>query len=352
MKKIIFLTLSSFLLISCSGKMIEQAPAKNLDPTFKKVNIQQGQDSLSAEQWNIKSTGLDQAWDKFHSSKAVDIMLIGTGIDYNHEDLQDNIVVKKSDDKISIGKDFVDNDDLAYDHFGHDTYLAGIIAASHDNGVGIKGILKKASLIPVRYIDKNGMTNIVLLHKALKYAAQEKPDVILLNWANISFSAEKEARDIEIKSLKEVLESLQKLEIPIVMGAGNNGKEFGTKLSSKILSNYSNIIVVTSTDLAGNKPWLASFSPVTVHTSAPGKDITTTAKGNKYEKVSGTSLAAAHVTAAIAYGISEFKGKAGVKEFKNALMSSEASTDKMEMAPYTLGRNTLEIHKFLAYLQK
>ena len=52
--------------------------------------------------------------------------VIDTGIDYTHPDLAQNV-------NKNLGKDFVNNDDDAYDDQGHGTHVAGTIAANLNN---------------------------------------------------------------------------------------------------------------------------------------------------------------------------------------------------------------------------
>jgi thermitase len=354
MKKITLFLIFIFA-ISCSRKVIVTQPNKNADPKFQKIEVVQGDDVLSNSQWALNNLGMKQTWEKFNSSKAVTIMMMGTGVDYNHEDLQGNILyreLEKNGKKVyEVGYDFVDDDSLAYDHFGHDTQLAGVMAAIHNNGKGIKGILKKANILPVRYIDRNGMSNIASFNRAIEYAVKKQPDILLINWANIAFSRDAKTQKIELLAVSKNLKKLAKFKIPVIIGAGNSSKEFGQKGLSKLMTQLENVLVITSINEKNQKPWLANYSHRFVHTSAPGEKIMTTVKGNQYLSVDGTSLAAAHVAGAFAYAISEFKGKLSILDFKQALMSFEAS-NSIQNDNNTLGRNSLNIFKFLTYLEK
>jgi subtilisin family serine protease len=49
--------------------------------------------------------------------------VVDTGIDYNHPDLKNNV-------DQTLGKDFVNDDDDAWDDQGHGTHVAGTIAAN------------------------------------------------------------------------------------------------------------------------------------------------------------------------------------------------------------------------------
>ncbi len=66
-----------------------------------------------------------------------------TGVEATHEDLVGGVLP---------GIDLVDHDDDADDPAGSGTVMAGIIAASADNGVGSAGVAPQAMILPVRVV--------------------------------------------------------------------------------------------------------------------------------------------------------------------------------------------------------
>jgi len=363
------------LFMGCEGKRVVKPPKPSIDPIPKQLVVGEDQeDPLYADQWNLQKVSAPRVWDQYASSKAVKIMIVGSGIDYNHEDLRANVHINMKELKEKnpnngssfnnqdddgdgmvdnfVGWDYVDNDGLAYDRYGHDTYLAGVIAATHNNGKGIKGVLKKASIYPVRYINSNGQSRIPTLSRALMHISKVKPDVALINLISVQLSPFADVNRVEIKAIENALDKAQKLGIPIVIGAGNIHMELGSQNGlHKIFSAYENVFIVTSIDKENNKPFLANYSYQFVHTTAPGQDVLTTAPNNTYKKVSSTSVAAAHVTAALALAISEHGSEKTYEEYFAALMSSKGSTEVASLNNYVAGGNTLDIQKFLSALK-
>ncbi len=366
-----FLTIS---LVSCTGKVLVKAPKKDIEPLPVLDPVTKGEDRLEKQQWVLDTLGVKDVWKHMgSSSKAVVMMIIGTGIDYNHEDLQGNIALNQTElSKLNpdtglpyngqdddgdgltdnfVGWDFVDEDGLAYDHYGYDTYLAGVVGALHDNDKGIKGILPNVSIYPVRYINTNGQSNVPTLVKALNHIKQVKPHVVLLNLLNLRFTSDESVRKVELEALKKVLKEL--VEYPIIIGAGNSGTLFGKPNEVRsIFAKYTNVFIVTSINKKGKKPFFANFNMQYVHTSAPGKDILTTAAGNEYKMIDSTHVAAAYVASAIAVATSLFGGQKHFSDFYKALLSSDGSRDISSMEAYTIGRNTLDLSRFVAALQK
>ncbi len=368
----LFLILALFA--ACESKTVVEAPKKNLDPLPLQIPAVKGsEDPMTKDQWSLNKLAANTIWEKNSGSKAVVVMMIGTGIDYNHEDLYSNVHInqeeissivpetglpfnRQDDDQDGlkdnfVGWDFVDNDGLAYDQYGHDTYLAGVIGGMHENGKGIKGICENVSLYPVRYINRNGQSNVPTLVKALNHIKEVKPHVVLLNLINLKFADEEEVKKVEEAALLAALKSAS--SYPIIIGAGNSGGLFARQPNRvrKLFALFNNIFVVTSIDQKGIKPFLANYSEEYVHTSAPGKDILTTAPGNKYKKVSSTSLAAAHVAGALALALSEYNGKVSTEQLYQTLISDEGSQPTDSMESYTLGRNTLDMNRFFQALR-
>lgn len=355
MKNILAISMITILFLSCGKeKQIVKAPNVNLDPKFDLVKpLDKTGDPKLRRQWPVKTNGLEKVWENYSSSSSLKIAIVGTGIDYNHPDLQVNIVRSKNKlkkEEFDVGIDLVDNDSLAYDHYGHDTKLVGIISAAHNNGLGIKGVLGKASIFPIRYINENGRSNAILLHKALTTLLELKPSIALINLPNLVMKTKEIDHSTAIKA---VLKKLEAAKIPLVIGAGNFASEMkATSKVREVFSQFSNVVVVTGHDKKKKKVDLANYSTTGVHTSAPSELIMTTVKGGKYELASGTDLAAAYVTAALGLAISEYSNKHSLKDLIDSLMRDEASDTNSDMKIYTLGRNNLNIEKYLNYLSK
>src|SRR5262249_53525042 len=81
-------------------------------------------------QWAPQFIGAEQAWDVTLGDPSIVIAVVDTGIDDNHPDLTGKIVLMKN---------YV-RGERPTDSFGHGTHVAGIAAASINNGTGTAGI--------------------------------------------------------------------------------------------------------------------------------------------------------------------------------------------------------------------
>jgi hypothetical protein len=262
------------LLVSACGDMktVVKAPPLNIDPPVQAAGAQAaGEDPLAAQQKAVfDKIEMEKAWASAQGgSKRVVIGMLSTGVDYNHEDLMKNRYmnikedtslgeVKKSaiDGKDTdgngyvddiMGWDVVDNDGYPYDTLGEGTSAVGILSATHGNGLGIKGMLKESTIVPVRYIDSKGTTSVTKLREGLAYlrSLASKPDIVLIQSASIVFDDNgMDDPASEKESLKQELEKWKSDQIPLVVSAGNRGSDISS-LNNVVteLSKYSNIDV-------------------------------------------------------------------------------------------------------------
>lgn len=380
----VVLTLIIFgVMCSCTNqKTLLKAAKIDMDPSLVDVSVQQPADAnapadpLASQQWNMEKISAASVWGVNNGSRAVKVMMIGTGINYNHPDLRANVAVNlteylardpltgkpangKDDDNNGlvddfVGYDFVDEDGLAYDHYGYDTYAAGVMGAVHDNGVGIKGIAKQISIYPVRYIDSNGMSYLPMLIRALRHVMSVKPHVVLLNLLNLGVG-DKGAGGVgeaEINMVEQALREIRSQGIPVIVGAGNVSLEVNPNMQLlHAMAAYDNVFIVSSSTRSDTKALLANFSPLLVHTLAPGEGVLSTAPNGSWEEASGTYIAAAHVAGSLALAITTHGSSKTYRELFNALLSSTGSHEVMAFAAYSVGRNRLDVSRFLSALE-
>lgn len=381
-QKLILFCCLIWLLTSCQGRIVLEAPKIDIDPsivaTVSDNTDARQRSNLHNDQWNMTAIGADQIWKDYQGSRTIRLMLIGTGVNYNHPDLKNNIHINHEEyDVVNaetglrtngvdddgnglvddfIGYDYIDEDGLAFDHFGYDTYAAGVIGADHENNLGIKGILKRVTIYPVRYIDSDGMSNIPNLVLALKHVllVEDEPHVVLLNLLNLKLAEDSETSAAETEMLRSLLTRINARGIPLVIGAGNNptSMEFtGGNNLIQLFHDYDNVLIVSSTNNESELAPLAYFNSFFVDLFAPGHNIPSTAPNGKWENISGTMIAAAHVAGALALAKSVYQG--GFEQLRVTLLSDTGSSRFDNVAARTRYNNKkqLNVKKLLEALQ-
>lgn len=224
------------------------------------------------------------------------------------------------------GWDFQDDDADAQDSAAatqssvgsHGTHVAGTIAQITNNGKGVVGIAPKASILPVRVGDYNGVTSENIA-EGIEWAVDHGAQVI-----NISIGGSSPSRVIE-----EACRYAYEKGVVVVAATGNEG--YDGKISYPAA--YSTVIAVgahdaalTETSYSNSGSQLALLAPGGDSTQDRNGDGqpdgilqgTITSKGWGYAMMEGTSMASPHVAGAAAILISA--GITGPDAVRSALV--------------------------------
>ena len=84
-----------------------------------------------------------------YTGAGVSVAVLDTGIDLTHPDLVANIDATRGRNCMNLAQPPVDG-------HGHGTHVAGIIAATAGNGIGVIGVAPEATIVPVKVLDDTG----------------------------------------------------------------------------------------------------------------------------------------------------------------------------------------------------
>jgi thermitase len=225
-------------------------------------------DPRYGEQWGLPMIGLTDPWGQLPAgSPFVIVAVIDSGICANHPDLQGRIL---------SGFDFVDDDNDPTDTFGHGCGVAGVIAASANNSIGIAGVAPNAAIMPLRVLDSNGLGNYSDIAAAIVYAADNGVQIINLSLGGTYYS----------QVLADAVNYAAAKGVTLIAAAGNYGQE-----GAFFPGAFAAVIAVGSVDVDLQRSSFSNYGD-DVPIYAPGRDILTTSMNGDYELVSGTSFAA------------------------------------------------------------
>lgn len=206
------------------------------------------------------------------------VAVIDTGVDASHPDLEGK-VLQGWDSMDPAGRGTSDPN-------GHGTHVAGIIAASTNNGVGIAGMAPKVSILPVRVLDRTGNGDDGELALGIIWAADNGADVL-----NISIGGA-----VPSTLLEGALDYALAKEIVVVVAAGNDAM-VGNVPSYP--GAYRQVLTVGATDSMDKRSAFSNTGDY-LDVVAPGSWIRSTWPGGGYQWSSGTSMAAPFVSASAA----------------------------------------------------
>jgi thermitase len=277
-----------------------------------------------------------EAWNISTGSKNIVVAVIDTGIDYNHEDLKENMWINEGETGLDengnpkatngidddgngfvddvMGWDFANNDNDPYDDQSHGTHCAGTIGAEGNNGIGVAGVTWNVSLMPIKFLTGTGSGSLEDAIKSIEYAIINKAQIMSNSWGGGGFS----------QALFDVIKEAERHNILFVAAAGNSStnNDFNPQYPASYESE--NIISVASSTSSEDLSSFSCYGKKSVHIVAPGSSILSTTPRSGYDFKSGTSMAAPHVSGAAALVLSHF-GEMPYQELKQRLLET---TDK------------------------
>ena len=312
------------------------------DPDYPKQNYL---DTIQAPAaWDIVEQHLQQ--------QKVVIAVLDTGVDIQHPDLVGSIWTNARE----VPGDGIDNDGNSYvdDIHGwdfvdskadpapvvdagyipeavqHGTIVAGLIAATANNGLGIAGAAYQTIIMPLRVLDSKGAGNTTLLAQAIDYAVENGADII-----NLSLVGDKED-----PVLDRSIAAAYRAGVAVVAASGNQ-EDTGVDLNQTPrypvceADAVNRIIGVAALDSNLHRAPFSNYGSSCIDIAAPGVALYSTqymVSGNDQFPAlygggwSGTSVSAPLVSATLA-NIKHVAPNISLPDMYRALLSGARSLD-------------------------
>jgi thermitase len=341
---------------SRAEKTVLPSPEKAVG--LKDSNFSAGEfnDPLASKVWSFKdasSNGISvEAAYRINSSsntQEIIVAVVDTGVDSMHEDLKDVMWINE----LEIPANGIDDDQNGYvddihgintlvrdtqgratgdirDTHSHGTHVSGTIGAKQNNSKGIAGIASNVKIMGIRTVPNNGDETDIDVAESFIYAAKNGAKII-----NCSFGkSSNEGNNLIPETLKYIQETYGVL---VIAAAGNNSSNIDRKPTYPASHSSENLLIVASTNSTGGMSYFSNYGILSVDVAAPGSSIYSTTPGNRYESMSGTSMASP-TTAGLAAEILSHNPHLTPLQLKEVIMKSVTKSDRFKDKMISGGR--------------
>jgi serine protease len=155
-------------------------------------------------QWHLDQVNSKGAW-KGAQGEGVIVAVVDTGVAK---------VPDLANTELVAGYDFVADRADATDDHGHGTHVAGTIAQSTHNGVGVAGLAFKAKIMPIKVLSARGSGSVSGIAEGIRFAADHGAKVI-----NMSLGG-----PMSSSVLAKAVKYAHDKGVTVVCAAGNDGR--------------------------------------------------------------------------------------------------------------------------------
>lgn len=290
---------SRYYLVTVNGTAVDEVALEKLlarTPGVEATSLNyllqyraQPNDDLYPDQWSMAAIGAEQVWDHTTGGNMANGARIAVAIndglvETTHPDLTDNISPASTH---SGAGDY------------HGTQVAGVVGATGNNGIGVTGVNWDVDLVPVGH-ELGGSTAGAISGFAGALSLREDFNnsggmegalvvAVTVSWGLLHVGCE---------FGYPIFEDMGNAGILAITAAPNEPVDIDVVPDFPSTCTTPNNIAVTGIGPDGENPFAVGNS--TIHLQAPGIAIPTTAIGNAYQVVEGTSFAVPHVAGAVA----------------------------------------------------
>jgi len=291
-------------------------------------------------QWAHPISMAPSGWDITTGNPSVVVAAIGTGVKWDHVDLANNIWTNTDE----VPDNTIDDDGNGYaddvrgwnfsasnnnpqDGNGHETSVAGVIAAQGNNSLGIAGVCWVCKIMPLK-VDYTTLD----VAEAIDYAVDNGAKVVNMSFGNYDIS--KYGTDTIVE---QAINNGLANGVMMISTAGNDS--VSTKRYPAALPQ---VIAVSSIDSSSQRSSFSNYGEW-VDVAAPGTSILSTNMLGGYSSVNGTSFSAPYVAGLAGLMFSQYP----TLSLADARLKIEYSTEKLSTDKY-IGSGRVSVSRTLA----
>ncbi|BCW81867.1 S8 family serine peptidase [Arthrobacter sp. NicSoilC5] len=240
-----------------------------------------------------------EAWNTT-TGNGIKVAVLDSGVASDNLDIAPKVVARANFSSSATKA----GDPVAEDYYGHGTHVAGNVAATVDNTIGVAGVCPGCTILAGKVLNDSGVGSSSSLASGIDWAVSNGARVI-----NMSLGVRAS------RTLEAAVNNAWNKGVVLVAAAGNGGNQ--TKIYPGA---YPNVIAVGATDNNDAKASFSTYGASWVDIAAPGVNVYSTfpnhpfvlaTQNNRsqgYDVGNGSSMSSAIVAAAAALAWSAHPG--------------------------------------------
>ena len=177
---------------------------------------------------HVVNVNADHVWEQGYTGKNIVVAVLDSGTNEKHHDIKNNLWEGLKDidgdgvDDIINGWNFIANNSVITDDYGHGTHCAGIVCGDGTSGQ-ITGVAPDAKLMTVKIVGRSGSGTVNQMLSGVQFAVENGANIISMSLGFKHYqvsTAQKEA-------IRSTFDNVLAAGVIVCAAAGNDGNTYG-----------------------------------------------------------------------------------------------------------------------------
>ena len=177
---------------------------------------------------HVVNVNADHVWEQGYTGKNVVVAVLDSGTNEKHHDIKSNLWEGLKDidgdgiDDIINGWNFIDNNSIITDDFGHGTHCAGIVCGDGTSGQ-ITGVAPDAKLMTVKIVGRAGSGTVAQMLSGVQFAIDNKAKILSMSLGFKHYQISTAQKE----SIRSAFDNVLAAGVIVCAAAGNDGNNYG-----------------------------------------------------------------------------------------------------------------------------